>query len=129
MRILSGPLSHPVGHGSLGEAGTRPRHASAHGGLGKNFLSFALALFALGIWCIISVDPVPDSFCSLRLGVAEEFGKLDFSGSLSVGAILGSTVDTCSASVLWWLWTNCTHFFVAADSNLPVLLSLLLQNG
>ena len=44
-------------------------------------------------------------------------------------ALLGSTVDTCSASVLWWLWTNLHIFHVAADSNPEVLLSLLLQNG
>ena len=30
-------------------------HASAYGCCWKNFLSFALAWFALGIWCIISV--------------------------------------------------------------------------
>ena len=49
----------------------------------KNFLSFALALFALGIWCIISVDLVPGSHCSGRLGVAEEYRKLDFMGDVS----------------------------------------------
>ena len=55
---------------------------------------------------------------------------LDFAGdSCFVGAILGSTVDTRSATVLWWLWTNFTHFCVGADSNADVLLSLLLQNG
>ena len=37
-----------------------------------------LALFALGICCIISVDLVSGGHCSGRLGVAEEF--LDFSG-------------------------------------------------
>ena len=35
--------------------GRCPRHASAYGCFWKNFLSFALAWFALGIWCFISV--------------------------------------------------------------------------
>ena len=30
--------------------------------------------------------------------------------TISVGAILGSKVDTCSATVCWWLWTYFTHF-------------------
>ena len=51
-----GPSLYPDDHGSLGEAGTGPRHASAYGCSRKNFLSFALALFALGIWCIITVS-------------------------------------------------------------------------
>ena len=58
----------------------------------KNFLSCVLALFALVIWCIISVVLVSVSLCSGRLCVAEVFGKLDFSGgvmSLSMGAMLG----------------------------------------
>ena len=42
-----------------------------------------LAQFALGIWCIISVDLVSGSLCSGRLGVAEEFGKFDFTGDVS----------------------------------------------
>ena len=80
VRILSGPSSHPDDHGSIGEAGTGPRHASAYGCSLKNFLSFALALFAPGIWFIISVDLVPH--CSGRLGVAFEYGKLDFAGDV-----------------------------------------------
>ena len=35
--------------------GRCPHHASAYGCSWKNFLSFALAWFALGIWCIMSV--------------------------------------------------------------------------
>ena len=62
--------------------GRGPRHASAYGCSSKNFLSFALALFALGIWCIVSVDRVPGSHCSGRLGVAFEHGKLDFTGDV-----------------------------------------------
>ena len=61
-------------------AGTGPRHASAYVRFWKNFLSYVLAQLALGIWCIISVVPVSGSYCSGRLGVAEEFGKLEFSG-------------------------------------------------
>ena len=91
-------------HGSLGEAGTGTRHASAYGCSWKNFLSFAPALFALGIWCIISVVLVSDSRCSGRLGVASEYENLILREmTVFVGAILGSTVDTCPASVLWWL--------------------------
>ena len=33
-----------------------------------------------------------------------------------VGAMLGTTVDTCSVSVLWWLWKNLHIFYVVADS-------------
>ena len=70
-----------------------------------------LALFALGIWCIISVVFVSGSLCSGRLGVAYEYEKWTFREiTVFVGAILGSTVDTCSASVLLWLWTYLTHF-------------------
>ena len=47
-----------------------------------------------------------------------------------MGAILGSTVDTCSASVLVCGSGRISHiFYVAADSDPEVLLSLLLQNG
>ena len=60
-------------HGSLGEAGTGPRHASAYGYFWKNFLSFALALFALEIRCFISVVLVSGSHCSGCLGVAYEY--------------------------------------------------------
>ena len=77
VRFLFGPPSTPT---SFWEAGTGPRHASAYGCSRKNFLSFALALFALGIWCIISVVLVSGSHCSGRLGVAEEYGTLVFSG-------------------------------------------------
>ena len=91
--------------------GRGPRHASAYGCCSKNFLSFALALFALGIWCIISFVLVSGSLCSGRLGVAYEYENWIFREiTVFVGAILGSTVATCSASVLWWVWTNCTHF-------------------
>ena len=48
----------------------------------KNFLSFVLAQFALGIWCIISVVLVSGSYCSGRLSIAEVCGNLDFSGDV-----------------------------------------------
>ena len=69
------------------------------------------SLFTLGIWCIISVVLVSGSLCSGRLGVADEYEN-EILGEITVfvGATLGSTVDTCSASVLWWLWTYFTHF-------------------
>ena len=44
------------------------------------FLSFVLALFALGIWCLISFVPVSGSHCSGRLGIAEEYGKFGLFG-------------------------------------------------
>ena len=50
------------------------------------------------------------SHCSGRLGVAEEYGKLVLREmSISVGAMLGLTVGTFSASVLRWLRTYFTH--------------------
>ena len=65
---LSGPPSCPDDHGILGEAGTgRSSCVSLR-------LLFALALFAPGIWFIISVVLVPGSHCSLRLGVAVVYG-------------------------------------------------------
>ena len=51
-------------HGSFWETGTGPRHASAYGCFWKIFLSFALALFALEIWCFISIVLVSGSPCS-----------------------------------------------------------------
>ena len=75
-----------LGSRSLGAwvmAGTRgPRHASAYVCFWKNFLSFVLAQFALGIWCIISVVFVSGSYCSGRLSIAEMCGNLDFSGDV-----------------------------------------------
>ena len=48
--------------------------------------------------------------------------------TLSMGAMLGSTVDALSATV--FAFRRILHnFYVAADSNPEVLLSLLLQNG
>ena len=89
-------------HGSFWETGTGLHHASAYVRFWKNFLSYVLAQLAVGIWCIISVVLVSGSYCSGRLGVAEEFGKLEFSGdAFFVGTTLGLTVDTCSASELW----------------------------
>ena len=66
-----------------------------------------LAQFALGIWYIISVVLVSGSPCSGCLGVAYEFENWILrETTFFVGAMLGTTVDTCSASVLWWLWKN-----------------------
>ena len=67
-------------------------------------MSYVLALFALESGVVL----VSGSHCSGRLGVAFEYGKLDSTEmTISVGHI----------------------FYVAADSNSEVLLSLLLQNG
>ena len=52
---------------------------------------------------------VSGSHCSGCLGVADEFENWILrETTFFVGAMLGSTVDTCSASVLW-LWTNFTY--------------------
>ena len=53
-------------------------------------LSLFLAVIVPGVWVLLR----------------SIFRKM----SLSVGAMLGSTVDFCSASVLWWLRTYFTHF-------------------
>ena len=83
MRILSGPPSYPDDHdAALGRLGRGPRHASAYECSLKNFSFLSLALFALGIWCTVFVGLVPGSHCSLRLGVAFEYGKLDFTGDV-----------------------------------------------
>ena len=50
-----------------------------YGGSLKFVLSFALARFAREIWCIISVVLVPRSPCSVCVGVAYEYRKLDSS--------------------------------------------------
>ena len=39
-----------------------------------------------------------------------------------MGAMLGTTVVTYSASVLWWLWKNVHIFYVVADSFLEASL-------
>ena len=121
---LSGPPSHPDDHGSFGETGAGPRHASAYGCFWKNFLSFVLMQFALGIWCIISVVLVSGSHCSGRLGIAEEYGNLDFSGDVYFRGV--------QCFIRQWIhalrqyfggFGRTSHiFYVAADSNPEVLL-------
>ena len=50
------------------------------------------------------------SSCSGCLGVAYEFENWILrETTFFVGAMLGTTVDTCSASVLWWPWKT-VHF-------------------
>ena len=56
--------------------------------------SLCLAVIVPGVWVLL---------LSTENGILREM-------TLSVGAILGSTVDTCSATVRWWLWTYFTHF-------------------
>ena len=61
------------------------------------------ALFPLSLYLTV-IDPgVMVLLRSLESWIFREM-------SLSVGAMLDSTVDTCSASVLWWLRTYFTHF-------------------
>ena len=51
------------------------------------------------------------SLVSRCLGVARGLQVLGSSGDAFLwDAMLGSTVNTCSASVRDVLWTNCTHF-------------------
>ena len=105
-------LVHPLhrDHCSFLVTGTSPRHASVFGGFQKFVLSFALARFARGIWCIISVVLLPLSPCSVCMGVAFEYKTLDFSGDVCFpGAMLGSTVDTVYASTLAFGY-DFTHF-------------------
>ena len=69
-------LVHPLTHdAALGMLGRGPRHASANGCSWKNFLSFAPALFALGIWCTSSVVLVSGSHWVLLLST-------DFTGDV-----------------------------------------------
>ena len=96
----------------------------------KNSLSHVLARFALGIWCIISVDLVLDSHCSLRLVLLRSTENW-FLREMSISVV--------QCLVRQWIhvlrqyfggYGRTSHiFYVAADSNPEVLLSLLLQNG
>ena len=75
------------------------------------FLSFVLAQFALGTWYIISFALrilLSRSLC-VRVAFGVQLWIFREILQLLVGAFLGSTVDTCSASVLG-VWKNCTHF-------------------
>ena len=75
---------------------------SACGSISSHFLSFVLAQFALGFWYIISFTLCIWQSRSLCVGVAFGVQLWIFRELLLllVGAFLGSTVDTCSASVL-----------------------------
>ena len=77
------------------------------------FLGFLLALFALGCWCIISSWPRIWQSLFLSVGVACGVLKTGFFGGFCgySGAMLGSTLDTCSASVLGALG-RIAHFFL-----------------
>ena len=57
-------------------------------------LSLYLALIVPGVWALLR---------SMENRIFREM-------SVFVGAMFGSTVDTCSAPVLWWFWTYFTHF-------------------
>ena len=85
--------------------GRCPHHASAYdyyGIISSCLPIFVLAQFALGFWYIISVILVSGSPCSGCLGVAYQYEYwIPREMTFFVGAMLGTTVDTCSASVLW----------------------------
>ena len=88
---------------------------SLHGGCQKNFLSWVSCSRCshLGIWCINSLCPRIWESRILCLGVACGRLKVGFFGRFCgySWAMLGSTVDTCSASVLGAFGRNL-HFSV-----------------
>ena len=112
-------------------------HSSVYGGFWKYFVLLQLqralshleicALFPPGlvfcspvsvVWVLLLECRELDltvihalSECCLRNTVLDSSGD-----SLVTSAMLGSTVDTCSASVFGF-WTNFAHFFVEVDSN------------
>ena len=64
-------------------------------------LSLCLAVIVPGVWVLLMSTE------------NWNFWEMTF----FVGAMLGTTLDTCPASVLCWLWTNFSIFYVAADSD------------
>ena len=68
---------------------------------------------AVRTWNLVNYFSVPvsGSRCSGRLGVAYDCENWIFREmTFFVVAMLGTTVDTCSASVLWRVWMIFTHF-------------------
>ena len=90
--------------------GRGSRHAPVNGCYWKNFLSLVHALFALGIWCIISVS-LSLAVIVLGVWVLLMSTKIGFFGRRlsSWEQCLVLQWIPCSASVLW-LWTYFTHF-------------------
>ena len=70
-------------------------------------LSFLFAACAVRTWNLVKLFPSRSLCVGVACGVQHWIFREIL--QLLVGAILGSTVDTCSASVLG-VWTNCTHF-------------------
>ena len=89
--------------------GRSPRHAPVYG-CSKVFP--VPCARAVRTWNFVHYFPCPGSgsHCSgcLMLLMSSKIGFLRET-TFFVGAMLGSTVDTCSASVLW-LWTYFPHF-------------------
>ena len=110
VRFLSRPPSYPDDHGSFGEAGTMPSSCASPRRLLEEFP--VLCARAVRTWNLVhfSVDFVPGSHCSGRLGVTFENGKLDFTGDVCFRGCNTWFDSGYTATVLWWLWTNCTHF-------------------
>ena len=81
----------------------------------------------LEIWCIISLWPRIRQSGFLCLGDTCGVQIIGFFGRFCgySGAMLGSTVDTCFASVLC-LWMNYAHFLLRI---LRCSVSVLTQNG
>ena len=87
----------------------------------EKFLSKSLlALSALGNMVL---------YFFLASYLAVTYSELDSSGDLFSLAMLGSTLDTCSASVRGAFWTIFKFFYVAVDSNPVACVSFLTQNG
>ena len=108
VRTLSGPPSTPRPWQLLGDW-DRPSSCVSLRLLLKVFpLLCARAVRSWNLVLFLRVL-VSGSHCSGWLGVAYEYEIWILrETTFFVGAMLGSTVDTCSASVLW-LWTNFTH--------------------
>ena len=69
---------------------------------------------AVRAWNLVHYFPLTLYLAVIVLGVWE-YGNFFFGEvSVFVGAILSSTVVTCSATVLWWLLTDFTHFLRCA---------------
>ena len=83
----------------------------AYGCYWKHFLSFVLALFALGFWCIISFVLASGSHCSGRLGIAEEYKnwilpEMTFLSGCSAWYNSGCLFCVCTLVAL----EECTYF-------------------
>ena len=94
--------------GRLGQALVMRQPTDAFGRISRLLRSRSLHLessasFPFSLYLAVIVPCVWVLLRSMEILIFREM-------SISVGALLGSTVDTCSASVLRWLLTYFTHF-------------------